>query len=267
MTHSVLTHFGACDGRFSDEQVFEVLREGEAGGQSTADLCAAHGITIPMYCVWKAKYRRLSLDDLRAVRRRADRRARLRLAGAVVGAIGLAVVGPGVLLVSGRDAPAAQAAQTPPVASSSDSAAVGPLPQPRPPAARVPVPDAATSAADATQRRPSPVAVRSPGSAPAAAPAVSSGSTGAATAPAPVAPPATGERYAVQVAAAQSPAEAQALVRRLGDAGHQAYVLSITVGTSEHFRVRVGPFESQREADERARTLARNGFPGAWVAR
>lgn len=266
MTHSVLTHFGACDGRFSDEQVFEVLREGEAGGQSTADLCAAHGITIPMYCVWKAKYRRLSLDDLRAVRRRADRRARLRLAGAVVGAIGLAVVGPAVLLVSGRDAPAAQAAQTPPVASSSDSAEVGPLPQTRPPAEPVPVPHAATSAADATQRRPS-VAVPSPGSAPAAAPAVSSGSTGAASAPAPVAPPATGERYAVQVAAAQSLAEAQALVRRLGDAGHQAYVLSITVGTSEHFRVRVGPFESQREAEERARSLARNGFPGAWVAR
>jgi len=71
----------------------------------------------------------------------------------------------------------------------------------------------------------------------------------------------------VQVAAAQSLADAQALVSKLGETGHQAYVLPVTVGTVEHFRVRVGPFDSQRAADERARALARNGFPGAWVAR
>lgn len=232
MTHSVLTHFGACDGRFSDEQVFEVLREGEAGGQSIANLCAAHGITLPMYCVWKAKYRTLSLDELRAVRRQADRRARLRLAGVVTVVMGLAAVGPTVLLVSGTTPQPAREART--------------LEQPPSPTS----PRASVSAAP-------------PASTQAAAPR-------AATAPAPVAsapPPATGGAYAVQVAAAQSPADAEALVTKLAETGHRAYVLPVTVGAVEHFRVRVGPFDSQPAADERARSLARNGFPGAWVVR
>ena len=71
----------------------------------------------------------------------------------------------------------------------------------------------------------------------------------------------------MQVAAAQSQDDAQALVRKLSDAGHQAYVLPVTVGAIAHFRVRVGPFDSEDEAGERARVLTRNGFPGAWVTR
>ena len=240
MTHTVLTHFGACDGRFSDEQVFEVLREGEAGGQSTADLCAAHGITIPMYCVWKAKYRGLSLDELRAVRRTSVRRAQMRLAGVVVAVIGLFAAGPGVWLVAGRDAQPAQderaAAAAPPVSvSASQVPATADVPaEPVPP--------------------PSPDVGRPP------APAPTSG-------PAPAPPPSPSPGYSVQVAAAQSLAEAQATVSALRDAGHEGYVLPITVGNVQHFRVRVGPFDSQREADERARALIGNGFPGAWVAR
>ena len=235
MTQRVLTHFGACDGRFSDEQVFEVLREGEADGQSTADLCAAHGITIPMYCVWKAKYRNLSLDRLRAVRRKAEWQARLRLTGVLVAVLGLAAAGPGVLLVSGRDAQPAQEEQ-----ATAAAPAVG---------APASSPDVARAPAPAPASEPAPVSV------PAVAP----------RAPAP--PPSPSAGYSVQVAAAPSLADAQGIVTALGEAGHQAYVLPITVGDVEHFRVRVGPFDSQREADDRARALARSGFAGAWVAR
>jgi cell division septation protein DedD len=80
-------------------------------------------------------------------------------------------------------------------------------------------------------------------------------------------PPSSSGRFAVQVAAAQSRAEADALVRRLAEAGHEAFVVPVTVGTVEHFRVRVGPFDSEDAAGERARALTRNGFPGAWVSR
>jgi type IV secretory pathway VirB10-like protein len=258
-----LAYFGACDGRFSDEQVFDVLREGDEGGQSVTDLCAAHGITVPMYCVWRQKYRHLPLEHLRDVRRRAARRARLRLAGVVMAVVGLVVVGPGVLLVSGRhtppvpDAPAPVARREP----TRTLQTAAPLPASAAPPAAPAAPPAAPAAPE-RPAQPEPEQVRDPEPEPSPVPA-----RPAARAVVTSDPPSSSGRFAVQVAAAQSRAEADALVRRLAEAGHEAFVVPVTVGTVEHFRVRVGPFDSEDAAGERARALTRNGFPGAWVSR
>jgi cell division septation protein DedD len=189
----------------------------------------------------------------------------------LVAVIGLAAAGPGVLLVSGRDAHPAEeeraAAAAPPV-SVSASELQG---SPDVPVELAPVPDAATTAQNVSAPASAPDVVPSPAPAtetvsppPLASPPVPVADA-APPIPAPRASPRAG--YAVQVAAAQSLADAQAVVSALGDAGHDGYVLPITVGNVQHFRVRVGPFDSQREADERARALIGSGFPGAWVAR
>jgi DedD protein len=75
------------------------------------------------------------------------------------------------------------------------------------------------------------------------------------------------EGYAVQVVAAPTLEEAEAMAGTLTAAGHSVYVLPIVVGTVEHFRVRVGPFASREAAEKAADQLKRGGHPGAWVTR
>jgi cell division septation protein DedD len=50
-------------------------------------------------------------------------------------------------------------------------------------------------------------------------------------------------------------------------AGYPAYMLPIVVDGVEHFRVRVGPFQSRPDADVAAVSLKRAGHPAAWVTR
>jgi cell division septation protein DedD len=219
---SVLTHFGACDGRFSDEQIVDVLRAAEEGAQSAAELCAAAGITLPMYCVWKGKYRGLTLEEVRAVRRRADRRARALLGGVLAIVIGLGAGGVGLL---------ARTTWAVEPAPADTALAVQPAPVPDP--APAPAPEAPTLEVLPVARPPAPA----------------------------------DEGYAVQVTAAPTLQEAEAMAGTLTAAGHPAYVLPIVVGTVEHFRVRVGPFASREAAEEAAGQLKRGGHPGAWVAR
>jgi cell division septation protein DedD len=70
-------------------------------------------------------------------------------------------------------------------------------------------------------------------------------------APAASAPPRT---FEVQVAAAKSSREAQAVVRRLARSHRQAHVVP---GADGMFRVRVGPFATLQAADSAARSLRR----------
>ena len=59
---ALLAHLRPADHRISDEEIFTILNDaGE--GRSTAELCAASGVTVSMYCVWKSKYRQLGLDE------------------------------------------------------------------------------------------------------------------------------------------------------------------------------------------------------------
>src|SRR5688572_31453623 len=50
------------DQHISDEEIFAILNGGSEG-VTAAELCAARGVTVPMYCVWKSKYRQLRSEE------------------------------------------------------------------------------------------------------------------------------------------------------------------------------------------------------------
>ena len=49
-------------GRFSEEQIVSILKQGEAGIK-TKDLCRQHGISAGTYYAWKAKYGGLEVSE------------------------------------------------------------------------------------------------------------------------------------------------------------------------------------------------------------
>ena len=55
------------DNHVSADEIFAILNA-ESDADTAAALCA-RGITVPMYCVWKSKYRQLTLKRLRKARR------------------------------------------------------------------------------------------------------------------------------------------------------------------------------------------------------
>src|SRR5688572_5562545 len=89
---ALLASFRPSDHHVSDDAIFAILNAGNEG-EATSKLCAAQGFTVPMYCVWKTKYRHLSLDDMRKARRRERWRGRcllgLLLAASVLGTGGI----------------------------------------------------------------------------------------------------------------------------------------------------------------------------------
>jgi cell division septation protein DedD len=230
------------EARFTDEQVFAILRAADAHDAGAAEFCRDAGITVPIYCVWKARYGRLSLDELRAARRTEQRRARARqawLGAAVVLALGTLGAW---LLPGGAEPPAAAAAATPEQAAPPVVRDAAPEPAIEPePAPRI---ERATAASAGPERA----------------------ATAAAPGPAPFAAPADERGYSVQVAAAPDLQQARRLVERLSAAGHEAYAVPAVVGSAGVVRVRVGPFASRPEAEAAARHLAREGYAGAWIA-
>lgn len=218
--------------RYTDEEIFAALRAAEEDGLSAADLCAAHDITLPLYCVWKRKYGALTLEELRAVRGQEARRRRtlsaLALAGAAAVAIGL-----GTLLL-------------PDVTVETTAAEAAQAGHPEPRAAGSPAPPAPADAVDVA-------AARDEVAAAALAGAYDLRSDD--------------EGFAVQIAAKPDLGEARALIERLEAAGHSAYLLSTRVDNEELFRVRVGPFPTRQAAAAAVRRLEREGHDGAWMVR
>ena len=53
--------------RFSEEQIIAVLRESEAGAK-TKELCRRHGISVPTYYNWKAKYAGMTVSEARRLK-------------------------------------------------------------------------------------------------------------------------------------------------------------------------------------------------------
>jgi cell division septation protein DedD len=88
----------------------------------------------------------------------------------------------------------------------------------------------------------------------------------AASAPPPV-PAATGDGYAVQIAAVNERGEADAMAKRLTSKGYSAYVLAPAVGTPLMYRVRIGKFPTKREADTMAAKLQKEEQFKPWVTR
>lgn len=73
--------------------------------------------------------------------------------------------------------------------------------------------------------------------------------------------------WTVQVAALNRRPDAEAVAKRLVEKGYSAYVMTPGDGTPSVFRVRVGPFNTRREADNMAARLAKEEQFKPWVTR
>jgi cell division septation protein DedD len=132
-------------------------------------------------------------------------------------------------------------------------------PQPRREEPRVQVAKPLPTVAPAREAAPARVAVATVSRQPAPPPAQR------ASAPAPAT--AGGSGYAVQLAALNSRGEADALARRLSSKGYSAYVLAPGGGAPAVFRVRVGTFDTRREAEGVADRLQKEEQFKPWVTR
>ncbi len=65
--------------------------------------------------------------------------------------------------------------------------------------------------------------------------------------------------YILQIASFKNQQDAEELKARIAFSGQIAYIQSIDVNGTEWHRVRVGPFDSSREADKQKRQLEQNG--------
>jgi cell division protein FtsN len=65
--------------------------------------------------------------------------------------------------------------------------------------------------------------------------------------------------YILQVASFKNQADAEELKARIAFSGQIAYIQSIDVNGNQWHRVRVGPFDSSREADKQKRQLEQGG--------
>ena len=218
------------DHRLSDQDIFTILN-GEGDDAAVALLCDTKGVTLPMYCVLKLKYRQLGLEQLRKARRREQRR-RYSAIGAVALVATLFIAGIGVALVGAVTSTVKGVALAPSAAEAE--------PEPRPSPASPPVQTRAVALEPARAK-----------------PRLS----------ADVAAPITETGYRIQVTAAETDEEGRALVAQLASKGYSAYMTRATVGNKDVFRVRVGPFETLPMAEEVALQLRSAGYEGAWIAR
>ena len=208
--------------RLTDEQIFDLLRAGEAEGGGTTALCEAYGVTVPTYCVWKARYGKLTLEELRRARTIESRRTLTRHVLMAVGTVAmLAILG---LSIGAWVSPSEMTIVSGPAAAASREVA----------------------------------------------PAAISPSAGAAVAPPPAAadPPPPTEGYSVQLAAVPDVQEASGRIEQLRAAGYSAaYLLPTTAGDLTLYRVRIGPFDSLRDAQDVVRRLKRDGYEGTWISK
>jgi len=123
----------------------------------------------------------------------------------------------------------------------------------------------------APAERPAPAAAAPPKPAPvkeaaSRAPAPAPVSAAATPAPSSSSEPA-GQGFAVQIAALNVRSEADAIAKRLSSKGYAAYVLAPANGTPAVFRVRVGKFNTRREAETVAAKLQKEEQFKPWVTR
>ena len=63
--------------RYTEEQIAFALRQAE-GGTPVADLCRQMGVSEASFYVWKKKYGKLGLTEIRELRQLRDENARLK---------------------------------------------------------------------------------------------------------------------------------------------------------------------------------------------
>jgi cell division septation protein DedD len=239
--------------QFGDERILSIVREGEAGHR-VAELCETHGISAPMYYLWKARYGGVDLSELQRLRHRA-----VTVRTAVTAAVALAIFGGGFAVGRALSEGNAAAPRPEPAVAQLDRPLFGPAatPPPTPPAAVVAVvavvDDAGasvTTSADTGEE----------------GPLVSRPAATEVTQPLALPAPDLDAGYAVQVAAFPDVREADALLLRLTAKGYSTYVLS-KGGPSALHRVRIGPFKTRHEAEAAAGRLATEEQFRPWITR
>jgi cell division septation protein DedD len=194
------------------------------------------------------------------------------------------LVGRGVRAERGADAAALSAAAEPTPQAREPRTAPAPAGSDPTAAAAPPTVDDLTYTDRLETSKPSPERLNSPeqpaqpaGARPAAAPAAAprtatpptAAPASASAAPAAASvnnePPGTG--YAVQIAALIVRSEADAIAKRLASKGYAAYVVSPASGTPQIYRVRIGKFESRRDAETMATKLEKEEQFKPWVTR
>jgi hypothetical protein len=254
-TGAVLATFRPNDHHISDGEIFEILTA--ADQDAATDLCAAKGVALPMYCVWKAKYQHLSLDGVRRLRRRERWRGRCLLGVLVVVAV---LATGGIVAGLARSAYTNIAVATTELAPADRQAPVEYSP------ATTPV-ELPSTPINVEARRAGRVGGTSE-STPAGFNQAGPPQPDRTVAPRPDAPPAITEPgYKIQVAAPASLQEGRRFLERLASAGYPAYLSRAIVSDIEVFRVRVGPFDTRSAAEEITSQLQREGYYGAWIAR
>lgn len=63
--------------RYTEQQIFAILKEGEAGG-TVKDVCRRHGVSPATYYQWKSKYGGLEASDLKRMKDLEQENARLK---------------------------------------------------------------------------------------------------------------------------------------------------------------------------------------------
>lgn len=63
--------------RYTEEQIIQVLKEGEVGSQVN-ELCRRYGISAATYYNWKAKYAGMTVSDLRRLKSLETENRRLK---------------------------------------------------------------------------------------------------------------------------------------------------------------------------------------------
>jgi putative transposase len=63
--------------RYSEEQIFRILQEGERGAKVT-DTCRQYGISENTYFRWKSKYSGLELSDIKRMKEIEAENSRLK---------------------------------------------------------------------------------------------------------------------------------------------------------------------------------------------
>ena len=163
-------------------------------------------------------------------------------------------------------APAPAGPSTPPVGQDPTKVVEPPTPAPEPPpvdeGARKPSPPVAEKTADKPVDTPTKPRSADRSAAPPPPPAPTPTTGGA---HGPVEP--AGSGYAVQIAALNVRSEADAIAKRLTSKGYSAYVLAPASGSPSVFRVRVGKFQTRREAETVAAKLQKEEQYRPWVTR
>jgi putative transposase len=63
--------------RYTEEQIIQVLREGEVGAK-VADLCRKYGMSEATYYNWKAKYAGMTVSDVKRLKALEEENRRLK---------------------------------------------------------------------------------------------------------------------------------------------------------------------------------------------